>query len=500
MGLDARHPSYVEISPDWSLLRDSIAGERRVKERGQLYLPATQGMVHDGMNAVEAPGYQAYLAYRTRAVYPDFVSEAIGHMLGIMHARPPKIELPPELEFLRERASSEGEPLDHLLRRVNEEQLSTGRVGLLLDLPEAPSVGNPSLYISLYKAETILNWDTNLTGADQTVLNLVVLDESRYERLPDLSWEWQERWRMLALGSPAANEATGTYGQILTESRDVPASLTPPRVRGRTLSEVPFVFVNTKDNLPTPDRPPLLGLARLCMTIYRGEADYRQNLFMQGQDTFVTIGAPDTGEDGERVGAGAMLNLPANADAKYVGVNSNGLSEQRQALETDRAMAAQRAGQLATAKSRAIESGEALQTRIASVTATLTSIALCGAEGLERVLKIAARWIGADESAVRVEPNLQFGDLSFGPRDIVELASARSMGAPLSRKSFHDVLKERGFTRMDYDQEIAEIESEEPLLNLVTTAELPDDEPPSGGDTSGGSARAAASPGASGAP
>lgn len=500
MGLDARHPSYAEHHPDWQLLRDSIAGERRVKERGQLYLPTTQGMIHDGMASTEAAGYQAYQAYKTRAVYPDFVSEAVGHMLGIMHARPPKIELPSQLEFLRDAASSEGESLEDLLRRVNEEQLSTGRVGLMLDLPDRPTTGAPALYISLYKTETILNWDVNLRTTDRTVLNLVTLDESRWERLPSLEWEWEERYRILALGSPADNEASGVYGQALSEDKAVPTSLTSPTVRGQTLTEVPFVFINTKDCLPEPDRPPLLGLARLCMTIYRGEADYRQNLFMQGQDTFVTIGAPDTGEDGERVGAGAMLNLPANADAKYVGVNSNGLSEQRQALETDRAMASQRAGQLATAKSKSIESGEALQTRIASVTATLNSIAICGAAGLERLLKIAARWVGADPEAVRVEPNLQFGDLAFGPRDIVELASARSMGAPLSRKSFHDVLKDRGFTRMDYEDEIREIEEEEPLLNLVSMGQLPEDGPPSGGDTSGGSAQAGAAPGASGAP
>lgn len=500
MGLDARHPSYVLYMDDWQLMRDSIAGERRVKERGQTYLPATQGMIHDGMASTEAAGYQAYQAYKIRAVYPDFVSEAVGHMLGIMHARPPKIDLPPQLEFLRTAASSDGESLEQLLQRINEEQLSTGRVGLMLDLPEGARVGAPQLYMSLHRAEAILNWDVNLASSDRTVLNLVTLDESRWERLPSLEWEWEERYRILALGSPADNEATGVYGQALSEEKAVPTTLLSPSVRGRTLDKIPFVFINTKDCLPEPDRPPLLGLARLCMTIYRGEADYRQNLFMQGQDTFVTIGAPDTGEDGERVGAGAMLNLPANADAKYVGVNSNGLAEQRQALETDRAMAAQRAGQLATAKSKSIESGEALQTRIASVTATLNSIALSGAAGLERLLKTAAEWIGADPEAVRVQPNLQFGDLAFGPRDIVELASARSMGAPLSRKSFHDVLKERGFTRMDYEDEIREIEEEEPLLNLVSMGQLPEDGPPSGGDTSGGSAQAGAAPGASGAP
>lgn len=499
MALDARHPAYVAHREDWQQCRDAHNGERAVKESGHLYLPPTQGMVHDGMANVTDPGFLAYNAYRKRAVFPDFVSEGVGHLLGLMHARPAKFALPPKLAFMEQQASAQGETLQQLLMRINEEQLITGRLGAVLDLPETPSTGDPRLFIATYTGECIVNWDQNLARTDQTVLNLVVLDESRYERGEDLDWDWVERYRVLSLGAIAANSPIGVYGQALVPGKDLPMSLQTPNVRGRTLDRIPFVFINTRDNLPYPDRPPLLGLARLCMTIYRGEADYRQNLFMQGQDTFVTIGAPDLGDDGERVGAGAMINLPINGDAKYVGVNSQGLSEQRQALEKDYAMAAQRAGQLATAKSKQIESGEALQTRIASVTASLTTLAQSAASGLEALLRQAAEWVGADPEAVKVEPNLQFQDLAFNTRDIVELASARSMGAPLSRKSFHFVLKERGFTRLDYEDELREIEEEEPLTIVDgTTATLPDDEAdttPSGGGVASAKG-SASSPGA----
>lgn len=496
MALDNTHPLYADHLPDWQQLRHCHAGERKIKELGQVYLPATAGMRHDGMASVTDAGYQAYDAYRKRAVFPDFVAEGVGHMLGLMHARPPKITLPTALEPMRRAASSQGEPLEHLLARINEEQLITGRVGLMLDLPQAPRLGTPQMFISLYSAESILNWDETLLEADRTVLNLVVLDESRYERQPSLDWQWVERYRVLSLGPVATNEASGVYGQALVEGKEIPTSLQSPTVKGRTLPRIPFVFANTTDNLAVPCRPPLLGLARLCTTIYRGEADYRQNLFMQGQDTFVTIGAPDTGQDGERVGAGAIVNLPAGADAKYVGVQSQGLSEQRSALEKDYAMAAQRAGQLATAKSKQIESGEALQTRIASVTASLTSVAKAGAEALQSILRVAAEWVGADPDEVLVEPNLQFQDLSFNPRDIVELASAKSMGIPLSRKSIHDVLKERGYTRMEYEEELAEIDQEEPLAGSMADLAMNNSTGPSGGDTSGGSASAAGSSGA----
>jgi hypothetical protein len=498
MAIDARHPSYVAQREDWQLCRDCHAGERTVKAQGTKYLPATSGMVFDGMASVTEPGFQAYDAYRKRAAFPDYVSEGVGHMLGLMHAKEAKIELPKELEYLRERASSQGEGLQDLLARINEEQLLVGRLGLLLDFPEAKTTGPPRLFISTYAAETVINWDSNLVEADRTVLNLVVLDESRYERREGLDWNWVERYRVLSLGPIAANDSSGVYGVgVSRESKDLPSELKTPSIKGKTLDKIPFVFVNTRDNLTEPDRPPLLGLSRLSMTIYRGEADYRQNLFMQGQDTFVTIGAPDSGDDAQRVGAGARIDLPTNGDAKYVGVNSQGLPEQRQALEKDHAMAAQRAGQLATAKSKQIESGEALQTRIASVSASLTTLAKSGAHALEQLLRIAAEWVGADPTKVKVEPNLQFQDLAFNTRDIVELASARSMGAPLSRKSFHDTLKERGFTRMTFEEEMAEIESEEPL-NIVdgTTGDLPDDDTTPTGGGGASSKGSGGSPGA----
>jgi hypothetical protein len=472
MALKDRHPRYTALYSDWQLCRDCVAGERQVKSRRTEYLPATSGMIFDGMDNPNQPGSKAYESYLTRAVFPAYQREAVEHMLGIMHAKPPKIELPKALEPMLERASIDNESMAHLLKRINGEQLTIGRVGLLLDMPDRPTVEGPNLYIALYRGETIINWDSTMAGSDRPVLNLVVLDESRYERDSTFRWELTERYRVLTLGDPDDNEPTGVYAQGLFSAKDSldfnPVAMRSPNIRGNTLDEIPFEFINSKDTLTDPDEPPLLGLANLCMTVYRGEADYRQNLFMQGQDTLVVIGAPDS--DDHRVGAGARLDLPANADAKYIGVQSQGLTEQRLSLENDRGRAAQMSGQLATAKSKQIESGEALQTRIAAATANLNSIAISGAAGLQNLLRKAAKWIGADPDQVKVIPNLEFEGLSFAPRDLVELMSAKTMGAPLSVKSIHQVLAEKGYTRLDLETELAEIEGEEPLGTSIMDA------------------------------
>lgn len=177
----------------------------------------------------------------------------------------------------------------------------------------------------------------------------MVLDESAYERVKGLRWEFVTRYRILAMSeivetlratihdAPAAGgyvvgtvRQSGSQGSLEMAS----AQFIAPRLGGTQLTEIPFVFVKTNDLVPEPCQP-LLGLANFCMAIYRGEADYRQTLFMQGQDTLVRIGTSD--EQQAQTGAGAVLDVPMGGDAKFIGVSSSGLSEQRQALQNDKA-------------------------------------------------------------------------------------------------------------------------------------------------------------------
>lgn len=467
MALNSKHPQYGEFSDDWRDCRDAYRGERVVKSRGQVHLPPTSGMIADGMNTPDQLGSKAYQAYLKRAVFPDFVSLAVEHFIGMMHSRKPTIELPAALEPLRESADANGDPIEHLLRRINEQQLVTGRVGLMLDLPRNPDPARPLPYIALYRAETVINWDDgSKQQLDRPVLNLVILDESEFKRTADFDWEHKEQYRALVLGDPVANEAAGIYRQGLFTEDDTltfnEAQLIEPSIRGRKLDRIPFEFINTKDTVSSPDDPPLLGLARVCYAIYRGEADYRQNLFMQGQDTLVRIGFVDDDNE-QRVGAGAIIDVPIGGDAKYIGVSADGLGEQRQAIENDRSEAAQVAGRLATAKSKQIESGDALQTRVAAAVASLTTIALSGAMGLERLLKTAAVWVGANPDEVSVQPNLEFADSSFDTKSLVELMTSKNLGAPISRKSVHALMQDRGLTQLEYEAELDEIDSEEPL-------------------------------------
>lgn len=485
MALNSTHPLYDAFREDWVLMRDCYAGERVVKHKGTMYLPATPAQLLDKVDKVDSLGWKSYQAYKTRAVFHDYVADAVEFYIGLLHQKPPTIELPDAMKPLLEKASNKGEGLETLLRRINEQQIVTGRLGLLLDFPENPDPGKPMPYIAMYAGEHIKNWDDSDDSEGVNALNLVVLDESAFERQVNLVWKSVEKYRVLLLDTPAVesiqnaqeidNEAeVGQVKRVYMAGEFVlhtsgntinKESMKIPLFRGQPLDKLPFVFINSKDIIATPDNPPLLGLGRLCMTIYRGEADYRNQLFLQGQDTLVVIGgmtdAEDTTGEGVRVGAGARLDINLGGDAKYVGVSATGLPEVRQALQADKDRAAIKSGQLASKQTGQKESAESLKVRLGSQTATLFQIAKAGAAALQQILRIGAEWMGQDPEKVVVTPNLEFGDFNIDGKEIVDLMSARTMGAPLSLESIHAVQVERGLTVMSFEEEMDKIAEED---------------------------------------
>jgi hypothetical protein len=477
MSLIVTHPLYDAATDDWEIVRDCYAGESKIKDEGLTYLPATQAMILDGMSDPAQLGYQMYEAYKLRAVWHDLYKEAVEAYIGLLHQKPPTITLPDKIKDIK---SNFGETPAQLLRRINEEQLVSGRLGLLCDLPVTPNPANPMPYIAMYQAEAVRNWDTSEDVGMESILRYVILDESGYARNPanPFQWDSETRYRVCTLGDPFGLTTSQQYmtGLFVKTSAEGSLNFDPnamkvPNLFGKELNFIPFTFVNSKDNLPVIDKAPLLGLANMMIAIYRAEADYRQNLFMQGQDTFVTIGGirqtDSTNPDAPlRMGAGSRIDLEAGGDAKYVGVSGTGLPEQRAALQNDRSRAEVRAGQLVNARVGDKESGEALKTRLAAQTATLTAIALSGGTGLENALKQVAIWKGADPDQVKVEPNLEFSSTLVTGQDALQLMQAKNEGLPISYRSLHAYMVDRGITKKNFEDEFKEISAERTMVSM----------------------------------
>ncbi|MCK5131711.1 MAG: DUF4055 domain-containing protein [Candidatus Sabulitectum sp.] len=463
MSITSHHPKYDAMLDKWRRMEDAYAGEDKIKEGGLKYLPSTPAQELDGMSSGEK-GYKNYQNYRTRANFPDIVYTAIDSVLGVMHSKPATIELPEKMESLRERVTVKGESMQMLLRKINQAQLTTGRLGLFTDVEDG---AGPKVlpYIVMYGTEDIINWDdTPDFGLANQNLCMVVLNESENLREDEFEWQVKEKYRVLIMGdvSPDNNEGffkVGVYNE--DTSYDYSEELMmEPSIGGNKLKKIPFTFINSRDIIADPDKPPLLGLANLALTIYHGDADYRNSLFMQGQDTLVITGSTVDGDDDVRVGAGARIDIAIGGDAKYIGVNSKGLPEMRTALENDKKEAADLSGKLLDTRGGQAESGEALRIRVSARTASLHQIALTGATGLQTQLRIMAEWIGADPNEVIVTPNTDFADNTLEGKNLLDYVAAKTLGAPWSWASLHQLMQERDLTKMTFDEEKKVIESE----------------------------------------
>jgi len=491
MALPDKHPEYVERVGEWLQMADTYAGERAVKTKRMDYLPATEGMVQDGMTTPSSPGWKDYEAYLLRAVYHNFVRDAVQAMVGILHNKPAVITLPPRLSDMMTKATIQGESLQQLLRRINVAQLTFARCGLLVDAPTGMDVNKALPYIAFYDPVRIINWDAGRENEGRNQLQLVVLDESGYRR-EGFTWKEERKFRVLTRGIPASLESGWeTPGPddeftvaVKVNDTSMPTSddFKTPSIGGVTLKEIPFVFIGATDLVPEPEVPPLLNLSNLSLAIYRAEADYRQTLYLQGQQTLVLIGTEGGGAEDEdapmRIGAKGMIQLRQGSDAKYIGVNPGGLGEMRQSLTADKTAAASEGVSFLDVGNARGESGEALRVRVAARTTTISSIAQAAGAGLERALRFCAEWVGEDPNDVKVEVPKDFADQTVQGAALLAFMQAKQLGLPLSLKSLHMMMKANDMSDMTFAEENEQIESESETMlgSMVGPYQLPVDD------------------------
>lgn len=503
----SEHPSYSKRICQWERCRDCWEGQDAIKEAGHKYLPPSEGMVIDGA-FTEAPskdniGWSNYQAYLGRALFYGYFADAVQMGLGLAWTKDPIFEgiSGTPLEYLLTRATHEGESLSRLLYRINEAQMTTGRIGLFADMPKGETFGKPQPYIACYAAESALNWDAGRIGEmSQETLNLVVLNETGPARTGTFEYDELQRYRVLTLGPVDSNEPVGVYRQGLFEEIGANGtSGTPmfsedemwiPTIQGRKLDEIPFVFINATNVTTEPVDPPLLSLADLVLALYRVSADYNQELHNSTQATLVTKGLKPRkpGEKRVRLGAGSFVELgdTATADAWFLELSGKGLPALKDAVNDLKNLCSARAGEIIDTSSRGRESGNAMEQRISVRTANLHAIVQTGALGLERLLKIMGKWLGMSAEAIekiKVIPNTVFSKPLFQGVELKQLVESKLLGgAAISLESIHRWLTARGYTQLSFEEMVQQVEQEKSLLEKLR----PPEDPSKAGGSNGG--------------
>ncbi len=450
---EAKHPDYQQHYNDWIEMRDAVTGASIVKEKAEHYLP-----MPSGFTMMVDKGADAYSAYLLRAQFPELTEPTIRGMLGVITRVPPKFEMPTGMDYIREAATADGLTLEALHRYVVREVLTTGRLGVLAEAPAVGQAGEP--YLTTYVAESIINWSS--------MGDLFVLDEAGNVQ-QGYWWIKRKQWRILE-----RNVATnGLYQQtVFGDAFSASGEPNVPQAVGaKPLTEVPFVVIGPLNLTPDIDEIPLLEVARAAFAEYRLDADYRHQLYMSGQETFVIIGDIEADKIPTVIGAGVTVLLPENSAAMYVGPSGVGITTTRQAIQDERQKAVTAGAKLFDNQSNLAESGEALKLRWAAQTATLLSVAMTVSAGLEKALRYIAMFKGLDPKEVIVTPNTSFVDSDMTPSDALSL-SGLWMNGTLSKRTVYERLMKGGLTNTDRDFDAEkELIAEDDLERAARTGE-----------------------------
>lgn len=427
MSVKTLHPALsAERRAEWTLMRDAMDGESIIKTKGEVYLPKPGGFKNN-----PATENALYDAYRLRAMFPEILAPSVAAMIGIIHGKELKIEMPDSMAFLWEDADGNGLPLEAFHRRITRELLVIGAYAVLADAPEGG--GNP--FLAGYARDVLINWDRDWW----------VTDESTVTR-QGFVWKQLEQYRVFQIGA-------GGYEQALYDATG--AVLREVQVRGQggaLLPRIPFVVGNARDLSPRIESPPLIGVARAALGIYQLSADYRWQLYMSGQETLVAI----NGKGPDAVGAGVIHEMQGaeglTPDLKYVSPTCAGIEAHKAAMEDVRIQAVQSGARLME-QIQGQESGEARRLRFASETATLTSVAQNSCALLERSLRNVAMLMGlseADEQSIVVTPPDNLLDSTITPQDAVALMNVWQNGG-MSWQTYYDNLQRGGIASPERD-------------------------------------------------
>lgn len=465
-----KHEEYQDMSSRWDLVDALFEGEHGVHEEGETYLPRLQGE--------DDKAYQARL--KMTPVFGAFPRTVLG-LRGMMFRKPMSVELPPAVAEMAKDIDLAGTTLQGLAQEVVEDALVYGRVGLLVDYPQAPPnatkadavILNLRPMIVKYDAEAIYNWRTErINGA--TVLSQVRLEETEEVQDPkdEFKTTTEKRYRILDLFE-------GKYRQRLFKDVAQNGTVTGemqigedvyPTMNGQPMDFIPFVVIGVDCIGIDVEAPPLIDLATTVLHHYQQATSYERGCFFSGLPMFNIFGVNPQNADGTAleisIGGNVANIFPrADAHAEMLEVTSKFEALRTNLEDKKREMAVLGARMLESQKA-GVEAADAIARRMSGEESLLSIMAQTVSMGLTRACQIFSDWAGAT-GAVSVELNRDFLPAGITAQDMTALIGAWQSGA-VSQETLFDNLKAGEVIAADVTFEVEQERINSALIGMTS--------------------------------
>ncbi|MBA2305202.1 MAG: DUF4055 domain-containing protein [Acidobacteria bacterium] len=454
------HPSFAAAEAVWDLCRTVAAGSRAVKAKGRLFLPQPSGMT--------TPNYAVYL--RRAALFPA-LGRTIQALCGTVFTRTPIVQGVPSalVPHLADVTWSGDETVEDAAIWAVGEVLTTGRCGILLDMPIAG--GRP--YWVLVEAEAIINWRTARVGNDPDQLVHLVIRETVVVPTADgFGQTIVPQYRELALIDATYRTRIWTRSDpaLIVDPAQTPwvsGGWVEPTRRGQPLDVIPFSFIGPSGIAADVAKPPLEDLAQLVLDHYLHSADLGWGLFLTALPTPWVSGSKTTTP--LKIGSSVAWDLEAGGKAGMLEFTGAGLAAIRDAMAAKERQMALLGGKLLldAPTAQAAETATSARLKFASETASLRTIARAISAAFSRVLRWHCWWMGTGEMdpAIRVDLNDDFFTLKATPEDVKALMLLLQTDA-IAFETFYAQLQRGGWTRegVSAEQELSAIARQQAAL------------------------------------
>ena len=403
--------------PTYTMILDSIVGQKAVKDKRELYLPRPNAADRSNENMVR------YEKYVERAVYYNYCRRTIDGLVGQVFMRQPVVECPEIMQSVVKNATGNGVSRELLAKQAMNFTLALSRGGVFVDYPRVvdgvTSIADlESGYIrptiNFVSPLSIINWRTREIGAE-SVLSLVVIAEQYCAYDDGFEMKQGNQWRVLGL-----DENNNYYQEIwklkkTKNGRELKNQyyreelIYPSGSNGQLLNFIPFQFMGTINNDSNPDNPNFADLASINIAHYRNSADYEESVYVSGQPTLVIIGVDDQwNKDNQgtaQVGSLGGIALPKEGDAKFIQPTPNTLVKDAMEMKVKQMVAL--GARMVEARNVQRTATEATIDSV-SESSILASTARNVSEAIERAFKWAAEFVGINPELVSFKLNTDF--------------------------------------------------------------------------------------------
>lgn len=471
-----QHADFLAAKIKWERNRAVSSGEDAVKAAGVTYLPKPSGLSD-----------QEYSAYKERASFYPATGRTVDAYTGLINLTPPVVNAPAAIVPFFDDINLQGLSLNGFAEKVVEEVVIVGRGGVLVDMPIAPEgehtvaereAMNLRPFFSFYPAETIVDWRVGRVNG-RTQLSFVKLFERVPVEIDFLQEAFAEQYRILWIND------LGEYEVVVFREAELEGGGTEwveyerrvPMVNGESEREIPFVFLGSRDASPEIQSSPINDLVSVNLQHYRNSADYENGLHWTGSPTpifsgeFVTVGGEEVTK--VRIGSSSGIHLTQGSDAKFLEFQGSGLEPLSTAMQHKEAQMALLGSRVLAAERKQTETAEAAEIHRAGESSVLSSLANAISKGLQRALKIMARWNRSDGDVV-FKLNTDFVPQRMSAQDIQGLLLAWQGGA-ISKLDLFEQFQEGEVIRdgITFEEHEAELEAEAPDVQPLKEPAVP---------------------------